>query len=614
MAQNELKTKLKLDSSEFESGLQRSKNQVNKFNKETKSIGSQIKSAFGTGATAAMGFGAALVGVNGVSAAFETLLNSNQTFGDEFNNTLKGCRTVFNDFVNHLANADLRGFSANIENAFKAGVESAKAYDQLGNTKMSYNVASARKLDQLSDVDTKLSKETDKDKRAELIAERQALISDLRKFANTLSADVADALSKGVNASLGGVLSGDMSKVFDSEMFNTASELDLDRDNRDTAKAEAEKFYKEFAKNINPLIKNVKELDGKIYEQKKSMSISSTPLMRTTLSEYQSEREDNIKQRDAYVNNLSEKERQHLLNYITLFRYTDEELQGVYSEMQGVFNANRVINRIEKREPKAESATSSKTTEKQTVKKDKVKVDITLESDESELDYSFLSNMLSQRETLAKERYNAGASQSLINSESFKSLESSQLSIPEQPKKWDLSSNIEQTLSLGNAISSMTNSLNIGGNSWVSYGANIIGAVASAIPAIMALVATKETEAQVNTKVAVTGAAASVSSIPVVGWIMAGAAVASVIAAMASMPKFATGGIVSGGTVSGDKIPALLNSGEMVLNTRQQSNLFNQLDRQSGNNQSFGGQVEFKIKGDYLAGILQKNNKKTNRV
>ncbi len=614
MAQNELKTKLKLDSSEFESGLQRSKNQVNKFNKDTKSIGNQIKSSFSSGISAALGFGAALVGVNGISAAFETLLNSNQTFGDSFNNTLTGCKTVFNDFVNHLANADLTGFSANIENAFKAGVESAKAYDQLGNTKMSYNVASARKLDQLSDVDTKLSKETDKDKRAELIAERQALISDLRKFANTLSADVADALSKGVNASLGGVLTGDMSKVFDIQMFNTASELDLDRDNRDTAKAEAEKFYKEFAKNINPLIKNVKELDGKIYEQKKSMSISSTPLQRTTLSEYETEREGSIKERDAYINNLSEKERQHLLNYITLFRYTDEELQGVYSEMQGVFNANRIINRIEKREPKAETTSTSTKTEKQTVKKDKVKVDITLESDESELDYSFLSNLLSQRETLAKERYNSGASQSLINSESFKSLESSQLSIPDEPKKWDLSSNIEQTLQLGNAISSMTNSLNIGGNSWVSYGANIISAVAAAIPAIMALITTKKAETQANTEAAVTGAASSVASIPVVGWIMAGAAVASVIAAMASMPKFATGGIVSGGTVSGDKIPSLLNAGEMVLNSRQQSNLFNQLDRQSGNNQSFGGQVEFKIKGDYLAGILQKNNKKTNRV
>lgn len=617
MAKSDISVKLGLNSKEFDDNIKRSRNQIRKFKTDSQSTSSQIAASMKDMAKGAGAFGLALVGVNGVSAAFDTLLSSSQAFGDSWNNTLTGCKTVFNDFVQHLANADLSGFAKNVANAYTAGVASAKAYDQLGNTKMSYSVASARKLDQLSDIDTKLSKETDPTKRQELITERQTLIAELRMFANTLNKDVIDALSKSVNASLGGVLSGDMSKVFDSEMFIKSSEIDLDRDNRDTAKAEAEKFYKEFNKNINPLLKNVKELDDKIYEQKKSMSISSTQLQRTTLAEYESEREDNIKERDKYINNLSQEERQHLLNYITLFRFTDEQLQSVYSEMQSVFNSNRVINRIEKREPKAEGTTTTqttKTTDKQTVKNNKVKVDITLESDEAELDYSFLSNMLSQRESLAKERYSNGASQSLLNSESFKSLETNQLSIPDEPKKWDLSSNIEQTLQLGNAISSMTNSLNIGGNSWVSYGANIISAVAAAIPAILALTSTKEAEAQANTKVAVTGAAASVASIPVVGWIMAGVAVASVIAAMASMPKFATGGIVSGGSVSGDKIPALLNSGEMVLNTRQQANLFNQLDRQSVNNQSVGGVVEFKIKGDYLAGILNKNSKKSNRI
>lgn len=39
--------------------------------------------------------------------------------------------------------------------------------------------------------------------------------------------------------------------------------------------------------------------------------------------------------------------------------------------------------------------------------------------------------------------------------------------------------------------------------------------------------------------------------------------------------KFAEGGIVSGSSWSGDKIVARLNSGEMVLNKRQQANLFN---------------------------------------
>lgn len=42
--------------------------------------------------------------------------------------------------------------------------------------------------------------------------------------------------------------------------------------------------------------------------------------------------------------------------------------------------------------------------------------------------------------------------------------------------------------------------------------------------------------------------------------------------------KFAGGGVVPGGSFVGDRVPALLNSGEMVLNGRQQEQLFNMLD------------------------------------
>lgn len=56
-----------------------------------------------------------------------------------------------------------------------------------------------------------------------------------------------------------------------------------------------------------------------------------------------------------------------------------------------------------------------------------------------------------------------------------------------------------------------------------------------------------------------------------------GAAVGFIAASFAGI-KFATGGIVPGGSFNGDQVPAMLNSGEMVLNSRQQSNLFSMLD------------------------------------
>ena len=98
------------------------------------------------------------------------------------------------------------------------------------------------------------------------------------------------------------------------------------------------------------------------------------------------------------------------------------------------------------------------------------------------------------------------------------------------------------------------------------------------IPQITALTAVKKKEVIANTASAATGAASSVASIPFVGPVLAIAAVASIIAALANIPKFAGGGIIGGGSFVGDRLPIMANSGEMILNTRQQSNLFQMLN------------------------------------
>jgi len=51
-------------------------------------------------------------------------------------------------------------------------------------------------------------------------------------------------------------------------------------------------------------------------------------------------------------------------------------------------------------------------------------------------------------------------------------------------------------------------------------------------------------------------------------------AIAGVIAAFAAIPKFATGGIVGGASFYGDKILARVNSGELVLNNKQQKAVY----------------------------------------
>lgn len=125
--------------------------------------------------------------------------------------------------------------------------------------------------------------------------------------------------------------------------------------------------------------------------------------------------------------------------------------------------------------------------------------------------------------------------------------------------------------------------------------------------------AVEGTNATLGVVQAITGVIKSASEIPMVGWILGLGAVAAVIAAIASAPKFAKGGIVPGNSFSGDNITAQVNSGEMILNTNQQARLFDLLNGE-GSFSSGSNKVEFVIKGQELKGVLNNYDKKMSRV
>ena len=91
------------------------------------------------------------------------------------------------------------------------------------------------------------------------------------------------------------------------------------------------------------------------------------------------------------------------------------------------------------------------------------------------------------------------------------------------------------------------------------------------------------------------------------------ATLAAVIGAWGNIQGFASGGIVGGSSFAGDKIPIRVNSGEMILNTMQQSRLFSMLDGGASNGSGSGGQVVFRIDGRTLVGVLDNFNKKQSR-
>lgn len=132
---------------------------------------------------------------------------------------------------------------------------------------------------------------------------------------------------------------------------------------------------------------------------------------------------------------------------------------------------------------------------------------------------------------------------------------------------------------------------------------------AEEMAASTALAATKGAETTMNVAAAASGAMAAHSSIPFVGIALGLAAVGAIIAAMATLPKFADGGVVSG--------PTLAMVGEYA-GASGNPEVIAPLDKLRGMlaDNSGGvdfGKVRFEIEGRTLVGIMNKENNRIKR-
>lgn len=159
---------------------------------------------------------------------------------------------------------------------------------------------------------------------------------------------------------------------------------------------------------------------------------------------------------------------------------------------------------------------------------------------------------------------------------------------------------------VGDALGGLNGLIDESKYKWVQYGATLVASISKSIPLIIA--ATKATQAK-----AIAEGASSAAQTPIVGWINAIAAISAMMAAFASMPMYATGGIVGGNSFVGDNMLIRANSGEMILNKKQQANLFNLLDGGYVAKSLSSGNVEFRIKGKELVGVLTAYNNKVSK-
>ena len=133
--------------------------------------------------------------------------------------------------------------------------------------------------------------------------------------------------------------------------------------------------------------------------------------------------------------------------------------------------------------------------------------------------------------------------------------------------------------------------------------ASITGSIAEAVPAIMSLVGAKSSEAIAN-GLAESSKVKFPANIGAIATTIA--TIMSVIGTIASVAgSFAEGGIISGGSQIGDQMVAKVNSGEMIINGKQQQNLWKAISTGNlgGNTENHISVSNVRVKGSdlYLA-------------
>ena len=169
--------------------------------------------------------------------------------------------------------------------------------------------------------------------------------------------------------------------------------------------------------------------------------------------------------------------------------------------------------------------------------------------------------------------------------------------------------NAQQGLSaLGSMMGSISGVVGEGAGQWLQYGANVLSAVGQTIAAITALIPLKREENNVAAQGAIIKSAESVSGTPFVGWVMALAAIASMTAALLSIPKFAKGGIAFGPTLGlFGEYPGASSNPEVVAPLDRLRSMLRPDD-------GAAGRVRFVIEGRDLVGIMDRMDRFNGRT
>ena len=529
--------RLKIDDKDYNAKLEKAKKSTRKFSQEGATGVADIASKFTKLAGAVAASKAAI-------EIFNAAIKSSQTIGDAYARTMTVAKTATNDFVYAIANADFSRFTDGLKGIKQRASEAYDALDQLGNTEISYRYFNAAEREAFAEGITtaKNTSLSTAERRAGLAASKVAL-ENLTKLTDVLSMNTEDYLRKEI-----GRLAGLNASNVEADALAKALAVDVSR-NAAELRASIDSKYSQYL--------------GELAAAENRYNTRGTTIGGVR---YKNQNFD-PKKYEEVVASIKAKYADIITSQTLLVRISDEELEGLSQKKISVNDASRAMQRLVRQYQEAERALNAP------INTNTVGDVLT---GYSKNDLGSLAGIPSGASASSLPTTLPSVEPVVLYAESYKALAETSVSAAEGLN------------AISSAMGSISGVMDEGSAAWMNYASGIISAVSSALPALQSL-------ATAQAAAAATGAALN-------PWtaIAGVAAVASIGAALANLPKFAQGGVVGGNSYFGDKMLIRVNSGERVL-TREQNAAYER-------GTALNGKVEFVIRDSVLYGILNRGN------
>ncbi|MEG2856299.1 hypothetical protein [Bacteroides sp.] len=594
-------TRLLLKTDDFDAKLTRSKAGVNSYQND---VSSMAKTAGAGIAKFAGALGLAI----GAGEGLMKVIQGSQATNDAFDNNMNACKDSVDAFFIALSTGDFSVFENGLLSVFSKAKELSAALDDIADKRLSIDLVDLRKQGEMTALEA-IIRDTSKTKQ-----ERSDALSKYQSLAKEVAANRLDIAKE----ELTGNTNVELNKIGVKNLSQDDVTLYLEKlNNKDLNQQFLKelKYVSDYSKKYNEAWASVEKYRSRNGADAKSFQMEA---------DFNNKWESPDKWMKRAFPNSEFKDSKQLMDFGKLFQQNDNGRTALYEYTKRLYEAENQnaadVRKLTKLKNSAnaaggggkkdetplagslayfdaEIAKKNKELVTATTAQARTAVQIAIDELEAkkinlkiELDKSVFKELHGEMKGGDIKTNGIPTSGHGISKNTIKDMKLPKFKSPISKKDVKLNEEYNDSLTaMGGLMGSLSGAFESNTGSVLQWGATLLSTIAQAIPAIIGMMGVKATDTtvtQANTAAEVGNAAAKTlsahASIPFAGIAIGLAGVASIIAVMSSMPKFATGGIVGGSSFAGDNVLARVNSGEMILNASQQSNLFRLLNGQVG--------------------------------